>query len=114
MTAVIASATHCPVRRIPGVPTTTISDLDDTRVAAPACQCLTRDHGIVESDDPVADHLVLLVPLSRDDDEVARPCELDSSGDCLAPIDKADNLRRAFAAQLGRQSATNFLNDAIG
>ena len=37
--------------------------------------------------DAVADHLVLLVPLAGDQHQIARPRQLDRSGDRLAPID---------------------------
>ena len=72
------------------------------RAAAPARQRGARDLDVVERQRLVADHLVLLVPLAGDQDQIAAPRLADRPLDRLAAID--DRERRRALLPLRRRS----------
>src|SRR5580765_1363318 len=105
----MAAATHSAVSRIFGA----IVRLHDAGVRPPPSEQLARDRHVVARQVFVADDLVLLVSLARDQHHVARPRVLDRFGDRRPPIRNREQ-QRVVTLGVRRDAALNFVDDPLG
>src|SRR4249920_1861352 len=83
------------------------------RLGAPARKSLTRHRDVVERQRAIADDLVFLVPLARDQHDVAGTGHLDGLGDRRAPIDDRQQSLRAVPPRVRRNPAADLLDDPV-